>query len=357
MRRTGFVPGTAPESSAEGKDLSEPEDGSPSRDLPRLITGYRVTQALYVVAKLGVADVLADGPKDAGVLAERLGVQPRPLFRVMRMLAGHGIFTQDGENRFGLTALGAHLRTDHPVTVRHSAIMHGELQYQTAGDLLHTVQSGETAFDHLYGANLFAYLGAHPEDSATFNAAMADTVGVWSSPIEGYDLSKHRLVVDVGGGRGTLLAALLARNPALRGILFDLPAGAAEAAPYLQARGVADRCEIRTGDAFEAIPKGGDVIIFSRVLHNWPDDKVRVLLANAREATAEDGVLLLWESVVPEGATPSPTKDIDLTMLFLLGGAERTESEWRALLSAAGFALVKVTKTGGMFDMIEAKPA
>lgn len=321
-----------------------------------MITGYRVTQALYVVAKLGVADLLADGPKDADALAKRLGVQPRPLFRVMRMLAGRGIFTQDADDRFGLAPLGAPLRTDHPATVRHSAIMHGESHYRAAGELLHTVRSGETAFDHLYGANLFTYLGAHPEESATFNAAMADTVGVWSSPIERYDLSKRRLVVDVGGGRGTLLAALLARNPALRGILFDTPTGAAEAAQYLQARGVAERCEIRTGDAFEAIPKGGDVIVFSRVLHDWPDDRARVLLANAREAIAEDGVLLLWEAVVPEGATPSLTKDIDLTMLFLLGGAERSESEWRAFLSAAGFGSMKVTKTGGMFDMIEAKP-
>lgn len=335
----------------------EPDDSSPSERLHRMATGYRDTQALYVVAKLGVADLLADGPTTADELARRLGVQARPLFRVLRNLAGQGVFTQDGEDRFGLTPAGEPLRTDHPRTVRHSLIMHGELHYQAAGALLHTVQSGETGFDHLYGKGLFAYLADHPEDSAAFNAAMGDSAGVWSNPITAYDFRGHRVIVDVGGGRGTLLATLLARNPDLRGILYDLPQGVAEARSFLESQGVADRCEIRTGDAFREIPSGGDVYIFSRFLDDWPDDQARSLLRNARKAIPRTGLLLLWEAVVPSGDEPSLTKDIDLTMLFLLGGAERTEAEWRALLAATGFALVKVTKTGGMFDLIEASPA
>lgn len=321
-----------------------------------MAAGYRTTQALYVVAKLGVADVLGDGPKTSEELATRLGVQPRPLFRVMRYLASEGVFTQDGSNRFGLGPLGEPLRTKHPQTVRHSIIMHGELHYRAAGDLLHSVRTGEPGFNHLYGKGFFEYLSEHPEDSAAFNAAMADTAGVWESPIYDYDFRGRTLLVDVGGGRGHLLASLLERNPHLRGILYDLPQGVAEAPDQMKARRVADRCEIRTGSAFESVPSGGDVYVLSRVLHDWPDDKARVLLANVRRAVAKGGVLLLWEAVVPEGAVPSLTKHIDLTMLFLLGGAERTEAEWQTMLAATGFALVKVTKTGGMFDLIEARP-
>ncbi len=328
---------------------------SASAQLHHMATGYRDTQSLYVVAKLGIPDLLAGGPKTAEELARKVGVQPRPLFRVMRTLAARGVFTQDAHDRFGLTSLGQPLRSDHRETVRHSVIMHGELHYRAAGELLHTVRTGETAFDHLYGKGMFAYFEDHPEDSETFNRAMSDSAGVWSSPIEGFDFRGHKVLVDVGGGRGTLLASLLTKNPNLRGVLYDLPQGVTDAGEYLASRGVADRVDIRTGDAFREIPKGGDVYIFSRVLHDWPDDKARLLLANARRAMRAGGVLLLWEAVVPEGDTPSATKNIDLVMLFLLGGAERTEAEWREMLAATGFELKKVTVTGGMFDLIEAR--
>ncbi len=321
-----------------------------------MATGYRETQALYVVAKLGVADLLADGPLTADDMARRLGVRPRPLFRVLRTLAARGIFTQDASDRFGLAPLGEPLQTDHPKTVRHSLIMHGELHYEAAAQLLHTVRTGETGFVHRYGTGLFEYLRDHPEDSAVFNAAMGDSAGVWSSPIPSYDFQDRHLVVDVGGGRGTLIASVLHRNPSLRGILFDLPQGVIQAPAYLKSQGVDSRCEIRTGNAFDSIPAGGDVYVFSRVLHDWPDPKAQLLLKNARKAIADDGVLLLWEAVVPPGDEPSLSKDIDLTMLFLLGGAERTEAEWRVMLEAASFELAKVVKTGGMFDVIEAKP-
>ncbi len=321
-----------------------------------MATGYRVTQALYVVATLGVADLLAGGPKTADELARALRVQARPLFRVMRLLASEGVFTQDASDRFGLTPLGEPLRTDDPRTVRHSLIMHGGVHYEAAGELLHTVRTGETGFDHRFGKPLFDYLRDHPEDSAAFNAAMGDSATVWSNPMESYDFRGHHLIVDVGGGRGTLLATLLARNPSLRAILFDLPQGVVQAPAFLKSKGVADRCQIQTGNAFDAVPSGGDVYVFSRVLHDWPDAKARLLLKNVRKAIAHDGVLLLWEAVVPPGDEPSLAKDIDLTMLFLLGGAERTEAEWRTMLDATGFDLIRVTKTGGMFDLIEARP-
>ena len=347
-----------PRSSAEAQGPSPPTAGEdhPSQVLHRLATGYRVTQSLYVVATLGVADLLADGPKTAGELARALHVEPKPLFRVLRTLASHGVFTQDASDRFGLAPLGEPLRTDHPQTVRHSLIMHGGVHYEAAAELLHTVRTGETGFEHRFGKPLFDYLREHPDDSAAFNAAMGDSAGVWSSPIGSYDFRGRRLVVDVGGGRGTLIATLLERNPSLRGILFDLPQGVRQAPAFLASRGVAGRCEIRTGNAFDAVPAGGDVYVFSRVLHDWPDPKAKLLLKNVRKAVSDGGILLLWEAVVPPGDEPSLAKDIDLTMLFLLGGAERTEAEWRAMLEATGFELLKVTKTGGMFDLIEARP-
>ena len=335
---------------------TEPTSRSPSERLHLMVTGYRDAQALYVVAKLGIPDLLAEGPKPVEVLARKTGVQPRPLFRVMRMLAGRGVFTQDASDRFGLAPLGDPLRSDHPETMRQSMIMHGELHYQAAGALLHTVRTGETAFDHLYGKGLFAYLAEHPEDSAVFNAAMTNSARAWRNPLHEYDFRSRKLIVDVGGGRGHVLADLLGRNPHLRGILYDLPQGVTEAPAVLRALGIADRAEIRTGNAFESIPSGGDVYLFSRVLHDWPDDKARALLANTRKAMGDGAVLLLWEAVVPEGAEPSLTKEIDLTMLFLLGGAERTEPEWRRILAETGFELLKVTKSGGMFDLVEAKP-
>lgn len=329
---------------------------SPSAQLHALATGYRTTQALYVAAKLGVADLLVQGPRTAEELARTLRVQPAPLFRVLRNLAAKGVFTQDTSDRFGLAPIGEALRTDHPNTMRHSAIMHGETHYEAAGQLLHTVRTGETGLEHLYHQGLFEYLREHPDESATFNAAMSETTGLWVSPIEEYDLRGRRVLVDVGGGRGTLIATLLARNPSLRGILFDLPQGVVQAPALLESRGVADRCEIRTGNAFDSIPAGGDVYVFSRVLHDWPEKKARLLLSNCRKAIADDGLLLLYEAVVPPGDEPSPTKDIDLTMLFLLGGAERTEVEWRAMLEATGFEFLRVTRTGAMFDLIEARP-
>jgi hypothetical protein len=182
-----------------------------------MAAGYRVTQALYVMAKLGVADLLAESPKTSEELERRLDVQSRPLFRVMRFLASEGVFTQDASDRFGLTPFGEPLRTDHPETVRHSVIMHGELHYQAAGALLHTVRTGETGFDHLYGKGMFDYLSEHPEDSATFNAAMANSAGVWENPPYEYNFRGRKLLVDVGGGRGHLIASLLERNPLLRG--------------------------------------------------------------------------------------------------------------------------------------------
>ena len=322
-----------------------------------MAVGCRNNQMVYVVAKLGVADLLVSGPVASSELATKLGVHARSLYRVMRALAAQGVFTQDSSNRFGLTPMSELLRSDNPATMRHVAIFFGEEYYRAAGELLHTVKTGETAFDHVYGKGHFDYLGDHPEASRTFNAAMAWLSGRAENPLEEYGFKDGGVVVDVGGGRGGLLAHILGSNPSLKGILYDLPQGVAEAAAHLKSEGVADRCRIVTGSFFDSIPPGGDVYIVSRVLHDWRDEKAAIILANCHKAMANRGTLLVRDAVIPEGDTPHQGKQTDITMLFEVGGVERTEAEWRILLQQAKFVLKRVITTGQPFDLIEAKPA
>jgi predicted O-methyltransferase YrrM len=202
----------------------------------------------------------------------------------------------------------------------------------------------------------FEYLAKHPEASARFNAAMASGLRQSENPLDRYDFSGRRVVVDVGGGRGDQILSILRANPTMRGILFDLPQVASDARAYLKASGVADRCELVTGDAFQSIPRGGDVYVMSRVLHDWADEKAAVLVANCRKAIPKDGILLIRDSVLPEGDAPSPAKQMDITMLIMTGGHERSEEEWRTLLAGSGFSFGKVRRTSSPFDLIEAQP-
>src|SRR3989441_4467006 len=329
---------------------------SDRQQLMQAAHGFRISQALYVVAKLGIADLLEDGPKTSVELAKRADAHPRALFRVLRVLASLGYFTQDASNRFGLTPKTRPLLSDDPDSVRPMIIFLGEGQYEATGELLHTVRTGETSFDHLHGMGHFEFLAQKPEASAVFNAAMASGLRQTENPLDRYDFSGRHLVVDVGGGRGDQIVSILRANPTLKGILFDLPQVAADARAYLKASGVADRCELRTGSAFESIPRGGDVYVMSRVLHDWPDDKAALLLSNCRKAISEGGILLIRDSVLPHGDVASQAKQMDLTMLIMTGGHERSAEEWRTLLAASRFALGKVHRTSSPFDLIEASP-
>jgi O-methyltransferase domain/Dimerisation domain len=329
--------------------------GSPIEELSRMILGYKATQVLYVVAKLGIPDHLLNGPRRAEELAKEVGANSKALFRVMRHLAALGIFTQDESGRFGLTPLSELLCSDHPESARYNAIFAGEENYRAAGDLLHTVRTGETAFNHLYGKGHFEWMADNADASATFNKAMAQSLRRRENPVESYDYSGKRLIVDVGGGRGDLISAVLVANPAMEGLLFDLPQGSAEARSLLKAKGVEDRCHIKTGSFFDSIPAGGDVYVLSRILHDWPDDKVATILANCRKAIKEDGTLLIRDNVLSDRDEALATQ-VDVTMLYMTGGVERAESEWRSLLQSAGFRLTRVYKKEGQLDLVEAKP-
>ena len=319
--------------------------------------GFRTSQALYVVSKLGIPDLLINGPSDCNQLASRLHADGKALFRVMRALAAQGIFTQDSTDRFGLTPMSQLLRSDTPGSMRYDLIFFGEEYYRAAGEMLHTVKTGETAFNHIYGKSHFDYLGENPEASKIFNLAMAGLLAHHGNPLESYDFRGRHLIVDVGGGRGDLVVDLLKSNPGVEGIIYDLPQGLSEAKLLLKSAGIADRCQIITGSFFESVPTGGDVYLMSRILHDWQDNEAKKILNNCRKAIREDGVLLLREAVIPEGDTPSAGKQLDLTMLFLVGGRERTEKEWHSLLHETGFALERVIKSKrGAFDIIEATP-
>jgi len=334
--------------------MSKRSTGSERQELFRMISGYKSTQALFVAAKLGIADCLARGPKNASELAREVGANPKALLRLMRYLAALGIFILDESKRFGLTPLGELLRNDIPESMRYNAIFAGEENYRAFGAMLHAVRTGETAFNHLYGKGHFDWLAEHPDESSTFNKAMAQSLRRLENPLESYDYSGKSLIVDIGGGRGDLITSIMLANPSLKGILFDLPQGMGEAKEQLKTKGVADRCQIIPGSFFDSVPKGGDVYVLSRILHDWPDDKVATILANCRRAIKEDGTLLIRDSVLSDHDELASMQDV--TMMIMTGGEERTESEWKNLLQSAGFRLNKVYKKEGQLDLIEAKP-
>jgi len=311
-----------------------------------LFNGYRVSQILYVAARLGIADLLADGPKTAGELAAATGANADALYRILRALASLDVFEEAADHRFALTPMAALLRQDHPFSVRAQALFFGEDAYRSWGDLLHTVMTGETAFDHVFGAHHWEYLAQHPEASAIFNATMtANAQRAAAAIVDTFDLSTARSVVDVGGGHGLLLAAVLRANPALHGILFDEEHVVAGALPTLQAAGVADRCERVAGSFFETLPSGADVYMMRHILHDWEDEQCVAILRNCANALAAAGRVVVIESVIEPGNDPSPAKFQDLMMMVMNGGRERTADQFRALFTAAGLRLTRITPT------------
>ena len=249
------------------------------------------------------------------------------------------------------------MRTDTPGSMRSLAIMYNEEQYRTWGELLHSVRTGEPAFEHVYGMPVFEFFATHPEVDKIFNEAMIGLMGQLADlVVGGYDFSPFATVVDVGGGYGTLLAAILRRNPASSGILFDQPHVVAAAADQLRQAGVDDRCRRVGGDFFEALPSGGDAYVLSQIIHDWDDDRCLTILQRCREVVPSHGKLLIVDFVLPEGNGPFVGKWVDLHMLVMASGRERTRAELTALLGAAGFAVTTVTPTVSGTGIVEAVP-
>ena len=341
-----------------GNRLDQMAEYPPGSKLLRMLTGNWTAQALYVAAKLGVADHLVDGPVDCDRLAQLTGSHPEALYRLLRALAGLGLFVEDHERRFGLTPLGEELRDNVPFSMRHVAIMLGEEHYAAWGRLIDAVRSGQTAFELLYDQPVFDYFGNHLEAAATFNRAMTQLAHqTHVAVVDAYDFGPYRLVADLGGGHGALLAAILRANPHLRGLLFDLPAVVAGADEFLAAPDVRSRASVAGGDFFEEIPAGCDVYVMSTVIHDWHDEAAMAILGNVRRAMTPDARLLLVERVLKSPNEPDFGKLADLNMLVMTGGLERTADEWRTLLEGSGFRLRDIIPTRTTSCVIEAELA
>ena len=340
---------TRPEPTAEAYAVP------PAVQMVQLLAGFQLSQALYAAARLGIADRLRSGPQDAAALAADVGADALSLRRVLRTLASIGVFTQTADGQFGLAPLGETLTQDSPASMRDLAIMWMETHYTPFGELLHTVRSGEPAADHLYGQPFFSWLSGQPGQAARFTGAMANlTSGIKKGAIPFLPLDGARTIVDIGGADGTMLAAILPGHPGLRGVLFDLPHVVADAPKTLTENGLADRVECIGGDFFESVPGGADSYLLSFVIHDWPDDAARRILANIAAAGGSGARLMMIEFVVPPGDSPHMSKMIDLTMLGMLAGRERPEEDWRELLTSAGFAGIDVLPTGTPLSVIHA---
>jgi hypothetical protein len=331
----------------------------PAQELADMLAGAWLAQALAVVAKLGVADLLSAGPQVPAEIAAATATQPAAMYRVLRALAGAGVFVEDDSGRFGLTPLADPLRSDAADSIRSYAVMTGERWvWQSFGCLEHSLRTGAPAFDHVFGAPLFDYYAAHP-DAARVSADGLKSVGRGQDDavIAAYHFSGAGTVVDVGGGQGGLLTAILARYPEARGVLFDLPHVAAMARQTFEAAGLSARCRAEGGDFFSEVPEGGDIYLLRKVIHDWDDDRARAILRTCRSAMSEGSRLLLLEMVVPAGNTAAYAKLLDLLMLVYAGGRERTEAEYRDLLTSAGFSVSRILPTASAVSIIEAVPA
>ncbi len=320
--------------------------------LLELVTRGLLVQAISVAARLGIADLLEEGPKRADELAEAVGADQTALYRLLRTLAGLGLFVEDGEGRFAPTPLGRALRRGDG-SAHAAAVYFGEpFVWKAWGNLLHSVLTGEPAFRRAHGTSIFDYLSAHPEAEQAFHAWMTARSQLQvAAVLDAYDFSRFRTVVDVGGGHGSLLAAILDAEPSLRGVLFDLPAVVARA-PAL-----GDRCDVVGGDFFDAVPPGADCYLLKFVVHDWDDERAARILRNVRSAIADGGTILLLEYVVPPGSDYHHAKFMDLHVLVLTeGGRERTEDEYRRLLRDAGFQLRRVVPTAAPLAIVEGAP-
>ncbi len=322
--------------------------------MARMITGNWISQLVYVAAKLEIADRLAATPSSVDTLAAATETHPRSLYRVLRALASIGVFSEGEGGTFALTPLAETLRRDVPGSQWAMAVMMGEEHYHAWGDLLGSVRTGATAFDRIYRQPIFAYLGERPEQAAIFDAAMTAIHGrETQAMLDAYDLGGIEVLADVGGGNGTNLIGILRRYPSMTGVLFDLPHVVERAEPGLNQAGLADRCRVVGGDFFGTIPVEADAYLLRHIIHDWDDARAGQILRNIGRAMPEGSRLLVIEYVLPPGDAPSFGKLLDVNMLLLPGGVERTAEEFSRLYEGAGFRLNRIVPTGGDLSVIE----
>lgn len=338
---------------------SKPEAPPPHAQLIQMAMGHWVSRIVHEAARLGLADRLAAGPKTAEDLAGPTGTQAQALYRLMRTLAGLGILSEGGGRRFTLTPLGEALKTGAPGAARASILtLAGDCFARGWLELPHSLETGKPGFDKFLGMPIFDWLGKNPEAASLFSETMIGVHGAEPAAVaEAYDFSPFKTLMDVGGASGHLLATVLGRYPALKGILFDLPHVVRDAPALLAKGGVAGRVTIQSGSFFEGVPAGADAYLMSHIIHDWNESQCLTILGHCRRAMPPTGRLLLVEMVLPEGNEPHFGKLLDIMMLVGPGGQERTETEYAALYAKAGFRLTRVVPTASVACVIEGVPA
>ncbi|HSL98675.1 MAG TPA: methyltransferase [Candidatus Limnocylindria bacterium] len=327
--------------------------GNTEQMLNQMIVGSWVTQAIYVAAEIGIADFLALGPRTADELARETGTHGASLYRVLRALASIGLFNEDIDGRFSLTPMGKLLGSDTPGSKRSLAIMAGSEFYRSWGGLLTSVETGDSAFDKVFGKPFFQYMSMNPDRWRIYDSAMTGIHESETIPVlDAYDFASFRTVVDVGGGNGLALAAILRRHPDVRGVLFDLPSVAKRAEEVFAGFGLSDRCGIVGGNFFDSVPASCDAYLLRHVIHDWNDGQAIAILRNCRDAMRSGGRVLVVETVIPSGNEPCFGKWLDLMML-VVGGRERTKEQYEKLFSAAGLRLTRIVPTDHEVSVIE----
>jgi len=324
----------------------------------QFLGGIRVARSIYVAAELGIADLLAKGPKTAAELATATAAHAPSLYRVLRALAGFGIFAEDEAGKFTLTPTAEFLRSDVPDSLRASVRFFGqEWHWDLWGNLDYSIKTGQPAFDHLFGQGLFEFY-QDPEVARTSSQSKTSiSARAAASLMASYDFSSTHTVVDIGlvAGYGSTLVPLLQANPNMQGVLFDFPPVIEAAQPVIEAAGVGERCQLIAGHCLEFVPSGGDTYILMFVIHNWDDERAIKILQNCQAAMAENGKILIVEMIMPPGNEPFVGKLIDLeSLLSTPGGFERTEAQYQSLLSCAGFKVTNIIATQTANSIIEA---
>jgi hypothetical protein len=337
-----------------------PPEVAASQLVQQFSTGYIISSALQVVAKLKIADHLAAGPRTAAQLAQAAHVQEDALYRVLRTLASVGVFEERDARTFALNMPADLLRADAPGSVRDMVLwMTDPFHFRVYAEMLYSVQTGRPAVDKVYALPVFDHFAREPELSTVFNNAMtAFSATVIPAVLKSYDFSGIRVLVDVAGGHGEVLMSILRAYPEMHGVLFDLPHVVEGALPRIAATGLANRCQTASGDFFETVPRQGDAYIMKHIIHDWDDQRALIVLRNIRTALEgkPEGRLILLESVLQPGNQPDFGKIIDLEMLVLPGGRERTADELRALLGRAGFNLTAIVGSESPLSVVEARP-
>jgi hypothetical protein len=329
---------------------------SAHQKLDQMISGYWISQAIYAAAKSGIADNLKDGPKTVEELAGATATNPDALYRLLRALASVGVFAERESRRFSLTPLAEPLRSDVAGSKRALALMMGDEQFRAWAEIEYSIRTGKIAFEKAFGKPVFDYLAEHPDKARIFDAAMVGIHGRESTAVlNAYDFSGIGVVADIGGGNGSQISVVLKKHNSMKGILFDLPHVIERAKETIQAAGLMDRCRLVSGSFFDAVPEGADVYILRHIIHDWDEEKCLTILRNCHRAMLPASKLLVIESVIPLGNEPFLGKFLDLHMLLIPGGKERTENEYRALFKRAGFELARIVPTGTEISIVEGK--